>query len=260
MDLKETDFLRVRNILHDFSGIWLPDGKESLVRARLMKRIRSLKLDSFEEYFRLVDHDDEEFLNFVDVLTTNKTDFFREPRHFDFIRSEIIPGINRPVKWWSAGCSTGEEPVSCAIQLLSQSESVASRVRILATDISGSALTVAKEGVYPLERLMGLSPSRISEWFEPLEDGRYRVRPGVRSMITYSRLNLVDPWPMKGPFHVILCRNVMIYFDPPTRQQLIGRFHEILEPGGYLFLGHSESLGERNPGFESVRPAIYRKV
>jgi|SRR5690625_107934 len=260
MELKTSDFNTVRNVLHEFSGIWLPEGKEALVRARLMKRLRALKLGSFDEYFDLIGQDDSEFLNFVDVLTTNKTDFFREDRHFDFLREEVIPKISRQVKWWSAGCSSGEEPVSCAIHLLSASEAIAARVRILATDLSGDVVRIAKAGIYPPDRVAGVPEPVLDRWFSRMEDGSYRVSASVRGMITYARQNLISTWPMKGPFHVIMCRNVMIYFDPQTRQRLISRFHKILEPGGYLFLGHSESIGSHNPGFVNSRPAVYRKL
>ena len=264
IDLKQSDFDRVRHLLHEYSGIHMHEGKKALVRARLMKRIRKLGMGSFEEYLDYVERENggREFLEFVDVLTTNKTSFFRESQHFDFIRDEVIPAMGgRSAKWWSAGCSSGEEPVTCAITLLEARKAMpGAPVKILATDLSRQVLQKAKAGLYPIDRVREMPGIRIENYFDKVDDTLCRVNPGVQKMITYGRLNLKASWPLNGPFHLIMCRNVMIYFNRQTQQRLVDRFRELLEPGGYLFLGHSESISGGNRGFRNIRPAVYQKV
>ncbi|MDG5766761.1 protein-glutamate O-methyltransferase CheR [Balneolales bacterium ANBcel1] len=265
LELKSSEFKKVSTLLYDYCGINMHEGKEALVRARLLKRIRKLGLGSFKEYFDYVESDNAgaEFLSLVDVLTTNKTSFFRESAHFDFIRKEVIPEIrDRHVTWWSAGCSSGEEPVSWAITWLE--ERVAGHrgsARILATDISSIVLNKAKAGIYPVEHIKGIPEYIRKRYFikNPADPLTCRITDEVRSMIRYGRLNLKEQWPMKGPFHIIMCRNVMIYFDQPTQKKLIDRFVNMLEPGGYLFLGHSETISGTHSGLKNVRPAVYRK-
>ena len=266
LELKGSEFNKVRSLLYDYCGIDMHEGKEALVKARLLKRIRKLKLGSFKEYFEFIEQDEAgaEFLSLVDVLTTNKTSFFRESAHFDFIRSEIIPNItDQQVTWWSAGCSSGEEPISWAITYLEERQRAGftGSARILATDISNIVLQKAKYGSYSAEHVCELPEFLRKKYFkkDPSDPQMYQVTDQVRSMIRYARLNLKDPWPMKGPFHIIMCRNVMIYFNRATQEKLIERFHKLLAPGGYLFLGHSESISGSHPGLVSVRPAAYRK-
>ena len=265
--LEEDDFLRVRNLIYAYSGINLHDGKHALVRARLMKRLRELRMNSFTNYLNYIESEEgsAEFLSFVDVLTTNKTHFFRENKHFDFIREKVageVIGQNK--KWWSAGCSSGEEPVTLAITLLEALKNMHTKptgVKILATDLSRGVLSIAKAGDYPENRMSDV-PSEIKRKY--FQKGRdipvsYTVHPEIMQMITYARLNLLAEWPIKGPFHVIMCRNVMIYFDRKTQQKLISRFYRLLEPGGYLFLGHSESVSGDDHSFVNILPAVYQK-
>lgn len=261
MKLKQAEFDKIREQIYDYCGINLHEGKHALVRARVMKRIRKLGLQNFSEYVSYLDQDNSgrEFLSLVDVLTTNKTSFFRESKHFDFIRSDVIPEMRgRNVKWWSAGCSTGEEPVTCAIVLREQNVP-ARNVKILATDLSRDVLKVAKRGVYPAQNLASMSPSIRRKYFAKANDGRLSVHSEIHDMITYGRLNLKKKWPLSGPFHVIMCRNVMIYFNRETQQKLVSRFYDLLEPGGYLFLGHSESVASADERFDNICPAVYRK-
>lgn len=219
-------------------------------------------MQSFSEYLEFLDSDatGEEFLALVDVLTTNKTSFFREIKHFEFIRNHILPEIRgRKVKWWSAGCSTGEEPITTAITLLESKESSSwEEVKILATDISRDVLNVAKKGRYKKEKLAGL-PDFILEKYFIKEQEEYVVGNEVRKMITYGRLNLMENWPLKGPFNMVMCRNVMIYFDRDTQAQIVDKFSRLIEPGGYLFLGHSESIPKNVKGFKNLAPAVYQK-
>lgn len=264
--LLSEDFDRVRRLIYSYSGINLHEGKQALVRARLMKRLRKLKLDCFTAYLDYVESEkgSAEFLAFVDVLTTNKTHFFRENRHFEFIRSKVareVVGQNK--KWWSAGCSSGEEAVTLAITLHEAMKKVNSnpKVKILATDLSRDVLSIAKAGEYPENRMSDVSDDLKRKYFQkhhgvPVS---YSVDKEIMDMITYGRLNLLAEWPLKGPFHLIMCRNVMIYFDRITQQKLISRFYRLLEPGGYLFLGHSESVSGNDHSFVNILPAVYQK-
>lgn len=262
MTLTGSEFKKIQSKVFRYCGINLHEGKEALVRARVMKRIRKLEMSGFTEYLNYIEEDKSgrEFLALVDVLTTNKTSFFRESQHFDFIKEEVIPQMNgRHVKWWSAGCSTGEEPISCAIALLEQ-KVPPNAVKLLGTDLSREVLQVAKTGIYSSKRLKKMVKPIRQKYFEKVEPtNSYKVNDDVMRMITYGRLNLKRTWPLKGPFHVIMCRNVMIYFNRTTQQKLISRFCDILEPGGYLFLGHSESVSGNNHSFKNIRPAVYQK-
>lgn len=260
--LGKDEFNRVRELLHSYSGIYLHEGKEALVRARLMKRMRKLGIGSFWDYLEYVEQDETrgEFLSLVDVLTTNKTSFFREKQHFDFLVEEIIPTMNeRQYKWWSAGCSSGEEPVTLGMTLLEQKEfQKRFSVKLLATDLSRDVLQHAKSGIYGPEKTRDLPGYFLKKYFTSTE-GSHQVKPEVHNLITYGRLNLLGKWPMRGPFHVIMCRNVMIYFNRQTQAELVSKFYDLLEPGGYLFLGHSESVSGKDHGFVNISPAVYQK-
>jgi len=261
MDLKQSDFKEIQKEIYNYCGINLHEGKMTLVKTRVMKRVRKLGLQNFSHYMEYLKEDatGSEFLSLVDVLTTNKTSFFREDQHFDFIKDIVIPEMRgRNVNWWSAGCSTGEEPVSCSIVLQEEKVNPQS-VKILATDISREVVQFAKKGVYSNKNTETIPPFIRKRYFQKIGDEGYIIRKEIRDMITYGRLNLKNSWPMSGPFHVIMCRNVMIYFNRKTQQELVSRFYNLLEPGGYLFLGHSESIPDTNRHFENVIPAAYRK-
>ncbi|KPP96459.1 MAG: chemotaxis signal relay system methyltransferase CheR [Bacteroidetes bacterium HLUCCA01] len=263
--LTTSHFNRVKRMLHDYSGIFLGDGKEALVKARLLKRLRKLGLDDFDDYFDFIENDATgvEFLSLVDVLTTNKTSFFRESQHFDYINDVVMPSIkDRDVTWWSAGCSSGEEPYTLAMNFLEhKSPGSRGKLRLLATDISSLVLQRAREGVYSGEHVKDIPTAMLRKYFTRIgaNPEAWRVDPQIAAMIKFARLNLQEPWPMKGPFNIIMCRNVMIYFNRETQQKLIKRFYDLLEPGGYLFLGHSETISGPSLGFVSVRPAAYQK-
>ncbi|MBW1700771.1 MAG: protein-glutamate O-methyltransferase [Deltaproteobacteria bacterium] len=267
IELNEKQFNKVSQLVYQFSGINLKAGKEALVRARLMKRLRALKMRSFEEYMSHIENDEgsRELGLMIDVMTTNKTNFFREVEHFNYLRDKILPELRKPrMKFWSAACSSGEEPFSLAILLRDEIPKIESRdVKILATDISTTMLGRACEAVYKEETLRDVPELLLRKYFiknRKEQPPTYRVKDSVRQMIKFAWLNLMlDTWPMKGLFDVIFCRNVMIYFDKPTQQKLINRFWHFLEPGGHLFVGHSESLSSISHKFKYVRPATYRK-
>jgi chemotaxis protein methyltransferase CheR len=267
-ELTPGQFAQISRLLYRVCGIALRPGKESLVRARLTKRIAALGLESFDAYLAYLDRDasGRELVTMIDVLTTNKTSFFREVQHFDYLRQRIVPHlrmVRQPLRFWSAGCSSGEEPYTLAIVFCEEFPDVDRRdIRILATDISTRILAVARQAVYEQETLRDLPSKILQRYFtlvrqEPIPV--YQVKEPVRAMVRLARLNLMEKWPMVGPFEVIFCRNVMIYFDKRTQEWLVQRFWDLLAPGGYLFIGHSESLTAGTHAFRYVQPAIYCK-
>lgn len=268
-ELADREFDTVRGLLHRIAGIHLTDSKRELVRVRLGKRLRALGCTSFEEYVRHVQSEggEAELVQMVDVLTTNKTSFFREPEHFDFLRDQVFPvwaDERRPIRIWSAGCSTGEEAYSIAILLLEHMPRISERdIRILATDISPRVLEVARSGIYGDDVVADLPDGLRRRYFLRRTSARgefvWEVAPEVRALVSFAHLNLIDHWPMRGPFDAIFCRNVMIYFDQETRRRLVQRFVELLAEGGYLFVGHTESLNTYRQGLEYIQPAVYRR-
>jgi chemotaxis protein methyltransferase CheR len=266
-ELTDSQFDEISRLVKSLCGINLHTGKRELVRARLTRRLRELQLPSFDLYLqRLKEDDGEEIVAMLDAISTNLTRFFREPVHFDLIGRRVERwrqnAPNAPIRIWSAGCSSGEEPYSIAIRLLETLDGSTRDARILATDLSTEVLATAREGLYAPVRLQELDRGLIARHFtKTTADGepRYRVSDAARRMVTFARLNLMDPWPMSGPFSIIMCRNVMIYFDKPTQQSLVNRFWELLEPGGLFFIGHSESLTGVEHHFQYVQPTVYEK-
>jgi chemotaxis protein methyltransferase CheR len=264
--LSARQFDVVRQLMYRVAGINLSAGKEGLVRSRLAPRLRELGLSDFDAYLDHIDRDVSgvEFRQFVDVLTTNKTSFFREPEHFDLLQREILPALaarDTPARVWSAGCSSGEEPYTIAIVAREILGPGADHVRILATDLSTRILRRAREAVYRDQDLADVPPGLARRHFAraPERPGAQRVVDATRALVRFARLNLIDDWPMHGPFDVIFCRNVMIYFDRPTQQRLVERYSQMLAPGGWLYVGHSESLTALDHELHYVQPAVYRK-
>ena len=266
-ELTDAQFHRICDIVYRFCGIHLKEGKESLVRSRLMKRLRALGINSFSEYLRLIESPSgqDELRQMIDVMTTNKTGFFRESAHFNFLVEQVLPNLHQScLRFWSAACSSGEEPYTLAMVLHEHLPNVSSRdVKILATDISRPVLAKAAQGWYTEKQVEDVPASYLQKYFSVSRspDGRmYQVHPALRSMVRFACLNLLEPWPMKGPFQVIFCRNVMIYFDRQTQERLVNRFHGLIEPGGYLMVGHSEGLSGVQHRFRYVRPAVYQRT
>jgi chemotaxis protein methyltransferase CheR len=267
-ELTASEFGRISRLLYNVCGIRLQPGKEPLVKARLWKRIASLGLKGYEDYLAVVESraGAEELSVMVDALTTNKTSFFREPQHFEFLRQRLRTDYRneRGLRIWCAGCSTGQEPYTLAITLLEEWPDAARRdARILATDISARVLESAREGQYTDDDLTGVEVGVRRRHFAESrcgEERTYRVADGPRALVKFARLNLLGPWPMRGPFDFIFCRNVMIYFDKETQLRLSTRFADILRPDGYLVVGHSESLTGRVDAFTYIIPAVYRKT
>lgn len=266
MDLNQQQFAKISTLVYRTAGINLKQGKEALVRARLMKRLRALGIERVEDYFDHIESAEGslEIGQLIDVMTTNKTSFFREMDHFVFLREQVLPKLpHQRLRFWSSACSSGEEPYSLAILLQEHLPDLKHRdVRILATDLSRRMLEKARQAVYPRAVIDELPSPQYARYFTTAARGRTencRVAGPATELVRLAQLNLMEPWPMKGPFQVVFCRNVMIYFDRSTQEELINRFWELIEPGGYLFVGHSEGLSSVKHRFRYVRPAVYQK-
>ncbi|ANE55378.1 protein-glutamate O-methyltransferase CheR [Methylomonas sp. DH-1] len=265
----QADFDILRKISNQHSGILVPDDKFDMFYSRLAKRLRLLGLASFKEYCQyLTDHPADEFTEFINSVTTNLTSFFRENHHFEYLTETVVPELLkkkaavRQVKIWSAGCSTGEEPYSLAMAL-KESLPAGWDLKILATDLDTNVLATAANGVYSADRAAGISEQRLKRWFQKgrgRQANKVRVKPELRAAVTFRQLNLMRDWPMCGRFDVIFCRNVLIYFDRQTKTKLAERYASLLETGGYLFIGHSESLHQLDTAFEPIGNTIYRKT
>ena len=263
--LSQREFDQITELAYRTCGIDLKNGKQELVQARLGKKIRQGKFGSFKQYYEHVvaDRTGEELIALLDALTTNFTSFLREKAHFDFLRKTIVPGLPGQIRIWSAACSTGEEPFTIAFSLLEElGMPAASRIQILASDISSRALAAAERGTYEADRFKEFPQEWASKYLlrgSGQWEGWYRVKPPVRRLIEFRRLNLMEPFHPAQLFQVIFCRNVMIYFNKETQAQLVNRFASCLEPGGYLLIGHSESLTGLKHPYDYIKPAVYRR-
>jgi chemotaxis protein methyltransferase CheR len=267
----KSDFEFLAALAYQRAGISLSDSKRNLVYGRLSRRLRALGLTSFGEYREYLEGGDgSEIERFINSISTNHTKFFREAHHFEHFRTSLMQTFAqqdqkralRRLRVWSAGCSTGEEPYTIALVLRREIADMARQdVKILATDIDTDVLAKASRGEFSAEALDNV-PDPFCRYFQPEEESdgaTVKVAQEVRSLITFRPLNLVETWPMKGPFDVIFCRNVMIYFDAPTKSKLIERFIRLIKPGGFLYIGHSESLLGSHPGLCLMGRTIYRR-
>lgn len=269
--LSEEEFLHIRRLVHRHAGIHLPHQKKILVQARLAKLLRVKGLDNFREYCRLLreDKSGRELAELLDVITTNQTAFWREPGHFLLLAQDILPAWRRQ-KWsglnwrfWSAGCSSGEEPYTLAMVLMEVlPPEDRKKVKIYASDLNTQVLTQARQGIYPEDRIAPLPAEWQKRFFLKGRSrwaGFVRLRPEVRNLVHFFHLNLMDDFDFHEELDLIFCRNVMIYFDRQTQGQVVEKFYRSLKPGGYLFLGHSESLCNFRHRFRYVKPAVYQK-
>jgi chemotaxis protein methyltransferase CheR len=259
------DFRAIADLLYKASGIHLADAKATLVYSRIAKRVRKLGLDSFRAYCDLLrsDPDHPEHQAMLSALTTNVTRFFREPHHFEHMAAELLPPLiarakaGGRVRLWSAGCSAGHEPYSMAMTLLDALPDAARHdVRILATDIDPLVVDHARRGVYNNGDVEPIAPGLRSKFLTRDGAASWKVTPALAEIITFGTLNLMEPWPMKGKFDAIFCRNVAIYFDEPTQMRLFSRFAQHLTPDGRLYIGHSER--SLVPELVSAGLTIYR--
>lgn len=272
MEISDQEFKLMRDLIYQRFGINLTDQKKSLMVGRLQKIIRASGFATFKEYYEhlLNDKSEKALSDLIDRISTNHTFFNREKEHFRFFVETALPTVvarlekenRRDLRVWCAGCSTGEEPY---MLLMLMAEFFGANygqwsAGILATDISNRALSIARAGVYAEERIADVPEALRRKYFKRLPDGNWGVIDRLKNEATFRRFNLMNAqFPFKKPFHIIFCRNVMIYFDQPTREALIGKFHQFTEPGGYLCIGHSETIGRSQSLYNYLMPATYQK-
>ncbi len=273
--ISDKDFSRFASLIYEQCGIKMPPHKRSMLEARLRKRLRVLGLDSYEAYREYLFSQDgmvEELINMIDVVTTNKTDFFREPRHFDFMVQQSLPslipstgaGIERPLRLWSAGCSSGEEPYTIAMFLDDftwQSKKI--EYEILATDISTQVLEKARLGIYHHDKIEPV-PEKFRKKYllrsKNQDSNQVRIVPALREKLRFSRINFMDDkYEVGEQKDIIFCRNVIIYFDRATQERFLARLCHCLRSGGYLYMGHSETLSGMPLPLRQLAPAVYQK-
>jgi chemotaxis protein methyltransferase CheR len=267
--MTDADFKIISDLAYEFTGIVLGPQKRDMVYGRLARRLRDLGLTRVSDYINAVKSDqNEEVSKFINAITTNLTSFYREQHHFDFITKSLIPELKKTnlgtkkIRAWSAGCSTGEEPYSIAITFKESMDLQGWDLKILATDLDSKVLNKGQQGIYDIDRIESIKSNYKQKWF--LKDQNHpdivKVKPEIQELIKFKRLNLLEKWPMKGPFDFIFCRNVVIYFNAETQAVLFDRYAEMLKDGGYLIIGHSESLDRTNNRFRSIGKTIYKKI
>ena len=267
--LTEQELTNISSFIKDRYGVNL-EKKSALIEARLGLHLESRGFSSYGEYYDFLCNDatGNEVTELINRLTTNHTFFMRENDHFEYLINDIMPWIEtlpsrRDLRIWCAGCSSGEEPYGLSIFLLDYlaSKNIADNCNsvVLATDVSEKVLAYAAQGVYPAGNLSALSNRQIEHYFVPVDENKYKVTPQLRNNVAFQKINLLDPITPKQPFQVIFCRNVMIYFDTATKASIVDKFYDSLLPGGFLMIGHSESLTTFTHRFKYVKPSVYRK-
>ncbi|MDR7296290.1 MULTISPECIES: CheR family methyltransferase [Roseateles] len=260
----KADFDRVRELIYKHAGISLHDGKHAMVYSRLSRRLRETGHKSFGSYLQWLEASSSaaEWQEFVNCLTTNLTSFFREEHHFHALKDDLKPYVGKPVRIWCCAASTGEEPYSILMTCHEALGSSAS-VQLVASDIDTNVLATAKRGVYNADS-RGLDPTRLKTFFmrgTGANSGKIRVKPELQRWVEFRPLNLMDQqWQLGDPFHMVFCRNVMIYFDAPTQRKVLERIHRVMRPGGLLFVGHSENFTESRDLFKLRGKTIYERV
>ncbi len=270
--LTDDDFKKLSALVFAQTGIFLKPEKKELLNARLGKRLRACGITSFSAYYDYVirDKSGAELVHLINCVSTNFTSFFREKAHFDFLETEVLPDFlkrdrtSAAMKVWSAACSSGEEPYTLAMVLSCFAAThPAFRFSLLATDISTRVLAMAEAGIYAMDKVDKVPPEHLRRFFQKGVGkcaGFVKAKEELRRALTFRRFNLMDPFPWKGEMDVIFCRNVMIYFTRETQMELVEKFYHCLAPGGYLFIGHSESLSNVNHRFRQAATTVYRKL
>ncbi len=264
--MTDQDFTVLAATAYDISGIVLGEHKKELVYSRIARRVRNLNLANFSQYCQYLDENKGKETNeFVNAITTNLTSFFRESHHFEYLAKTVIPQWKKekkgePIRIWSSACSSGPEPYSIAITLNKNLAVKNFNIRILATDLDGDVLAKARLGEYSTDDIEQLPKDYRSSFLRNKGSDVGMVKDHLKSMIQFNRLNLLGPWPMKNQFDVIFCRNVVIYFNKETQKELFDRLADQLVDGGYLFIGHSETLHGVTQRFESIGRTIYKKL
>lgn len=273
IEIKDGEFKKLRDLIYARIGINLTEEKRNLLSGRLQKVLRKFKFTTFAEYHDYVKNDTTGLAlsDLANLISTNHTFFGRESDHFEFFKTKVIPEIvqrkkavnSKDIRLWSAGCSSGEEPYTLIMYLMEYFGSEYDKwdAGILATDISQTVLNTAIKGIYSEDRLKSMPKQLKSKYFKKLANGDYEVLPKVKKEVTFRRFNLMNKtFPFKKPFDTIFCRNVMIYFDAPTRKTLSDKFYKFTVNNGYLFIGHSETLNRETTDYKYVMPAVYKKI
>ncbi|NDV23435.1 chemotaxis protein CheR [Desulfovibrio sp. JC022] len=269
--MTEADFGKFSTLIKEEFGIKMPPSKKTMLEARLQKRLRALGFSSHSQYCDFLFSPggfEKELTQLIDVVTTNTTDFFREPKHFELLLSTVLPDLchrnGRPVKLWSAGCSSGEEPYTLCMVLNEFAEKNPSfKYSLMATDISTDILRKAINAVYPMSKVDVVPMALKKKYLLKSKDKAkplVRVAPHLRSKVDFRRLNFMEPFPFKDQKDIIFCRNVVIYFDRETQYTLFKKFCSTLSKGGYLFIGHSESISGMELPVRQIAPTVYQKV
>ncbi|MFH2035217.1 MAG: protein-glutamate O-methyltransferase CheR [Candidatus Zixiibacteriota bacterium] len=259
----------IRQVVYDKSGISLGENKEALIRSRIAKRMRKLNISTYDEYIDFVNHDetDSELENMLDAISTNTTNFYREAAHFDFMRTILKDWLKNDLKKlriWCAAGSSGEEPYTLAIEALDSNGLPKTDVKILATDIAPSVLKTAITGIYSESKTSSIPKHLRNQYFDKIKQGTefsYKAQPILKNILMFRQMNLaLFPYPFKNSLDMIFCRNVMIYFDNGLRVKMVEEFRRLLRPGGYLFIGHAESISNFSAGFKCIKPSIYIRL
>ena len=265
--LKDNEFEYIVSYMKKNYGVSL-EKKRPLIEGRLSNHVIGLGFNNYMDYFdsAIKSNDKDEIVSIINKLTTNHTFFLREKEHFDFYKETVLPWVekdlrSKDLRVWSAGCSSGQEPYTLAIITREYigANTAGWDATLLASDISNKALTLAKQGVYSKDELSQVPPSWLKKYFVEVDETSYAVSEPIRKSVAYRTLNLLEPFQFKKPMHAIFCRNVMIYFDTPTKNGIIEKFYNVMQPGGYFFIGHSESLSACTHKFKYIKPSIYQK-
>ncbi|AEE15558.1 CheR family methyltransferase [Treponema brennaborense] len=275
MLLSEAEFRKLASFIEKSVGIKMPEQKRLMMQSRLTSRLKALHLTSFKEYIEYVfsgkDTDNNEVIMMIDAMTTNLTEFFREAQHFDYMTNSVLPrfaqeGRSR-IKLWSAGCSTGQEPYTLSIvmsEFISRNPGKITDFSVLATDVSTKVLNKAQTAIYPMEAIQNIPLDLKRQYFlksKNPQTAEVRLKPAIRNRVTFSRLNFMDDdFGFRDTMQIIFCRNVLIYFDKNTQEAVIKKFMQYLEPGGYLFLGHSETIFGMDLPLKTVAPTVFQRI
>lgn len=273
--LSEAEFKKIASFIERNVGIKMPIEKKLMMQSRLNSRLKALKMESFKEYIDYIfsgkNTDDHELIMLIDAMTTNLTEFFREPQHFDYLRNVVLPGYAKQgrtsVKIWSAGCSTGQEPYTLAIVLsefIRQNSSMLRGFSVLATDVSTQVLDKASAAVYDMQAVAAIPKDIKHRYFLKSKNEinpQVRLKQDIRNHVEFMRINFMDDdFGFRDTMQVIFCRNVLIYFDKPTQERVIKKFMNYLEPGGFLFLGHSETIFGMDLPLKTVAPTVFQRI
>ena len=263
--MTDSEFADFQRITVEMTGIRLSDKKRAMLTNRLAKRLIALGIDTYQDYLYLLKNENSaEKTNFINSVTTNLTYFYREPHHFEFFSNTVLPTVaanskpNSPIRIWSAGCSYGQEPYTLAMAI-SESDVIAP-VRVLCTDIDSATVQSVQKGCYKKEYLRGLSNEQIRKWFVQRTDGTWQAIPELRSLLICKQLNLFNDWPIRPGVDVIMCRNVLIYFNAVDQLKLVRRFAQFQEKGAFLFLGHSENIKGIDSNYRRVDNTVYERI